>query len=225
MKRINHQDTKSPKGAIRAHTTEKRMQRVGANPIVAVVKSHVEHTTEVLPLKYAGWTRVLILLVAGILLPLGAFSQVPTEALGKKSDNVLENPGRLFDLKVPDGFKSENVEEPGILRWTKGSAEILLAVGEVFQESGEVLFKALETAASSDKRFESVKKVRLKKGRAILIKEKAPDDTARLQVWRLVVITDSKVVNIDFTAPTKEFDAFAPDFEQVVKSFKLKSAS
>ncbi len=88
-----------------------------------------------------------------------------------------------------------------------------------------MLFKAMETAASHDKRFESVKKVRLKKGKAILIKEKAPDDPSRLQVWRLVVITDSKVVNIDFTAPVKEFDAFAPDFEKCIKSFKLKAAS
>jgi hypothetical protein len=201
------------------------VQRVGANPIAAVVKTHAEHTTEVLPLTYAGRTRVFVLLLAGILLPLGAFAQEQIEIAGKKSDSVLENPGRLFDLKVPDGFKSENIEEPGILRWTKGSAEIFLAVGEVFQESGQVLFKALETAASADKRFESVKKVKLNKGRAILIKEKAPDDTSRLQVWRLVIITDSKVVNIDFTAPTKEFQVFAPDFEQVVKSFKLKSAS
>jgi hypothetical protein len=176
-------------------------------------------------LKYAGWTWISIFLVATILFPVGVFSQERTEPMGKKGDSVLENPGRLFDLKIPDGFKSENVEEPGILRWTKGSAEILLAVGDVFQESGEVLFKAIETAASADQRFETVKKVKLKKGRAILIKEKAPEDTSRLQAWRLVVITDSKVVNVDFTAPTKEFDAFAPDFEQIVKSFKLKSAS
>lgn len=174
---------------------------------------------------YSRWTRILILLVAVILLPPAAFSQEQPITAGKKPDNVLENPGRFFDLKVPDGFNSENVEEAGILRWTKGSAEILLAVGDVFQESGDVLFKALETAASKDKRIQSVRKVKLKKARALLIKEKAPDDTSRLQAWRLVIITENKVVNIDFTAPTKEFDTFAPDFEQVVKSFKLKSAS
>jgi hypothetical protein len=176
------------------------------------------------PMRYPCWTKALILLVAVILLPPAAFAQEPI-LKGKKADSILENPDRFFDLKVPEGFKSENVEEPGILRWTKGTAEILLSVGDVFQESGDVLFKALETAASKDKRFDSVRKVKLKKGRALLIKEKAPDDTARLQAWRLVIVTDSKVVNIDFTAPTKEFDTFSPDFEQVVKSFKLKSAS
>jgi hypothetical protein len=174
---------------------------------------------------YLSRIAVPILFAAVIVLPLGAFAQEQPKATGKKADSVLEDPGRFFDLKVPDGFKSENVEEPGILRWTKGSAEIMLAVGDVFQESGDVLFRAIEVAATKDNRVESVRKVKLKKGRAILIKEKAPGDTSRHRAWRLVIVTDSKVVNVDLTAPTQEFDAFAPDFELVVKSFKLKSAS
>jgi hypothetical protein len=176
-------------------------------------------------MKYPRRITVLILLAAAILLPCTTFAQEQPKTTRKKADTSLEDAGRFFDVKVPDGFKSEIVEEPGILRWTKGSAQILLAVGDVFQESGDVLFKAIEAAATQDKRMESVTKVKLKKGRAILIKEKSPGDTSRLQAWRLVIVTDNKVVNIDFTAPTQEFDGFASDFEQVVKSFKLRSAS
>jgi hypothetical protein len=165
------------------------------------------------------------LLIAVLLLPTVASSQEKSETPPSKTDTILDNPGRFFSLKIPDGFKAESVDEPGIARWTKDSAEIYLAVGDIFQESTEALFEALRKAASEDKRIEDVRTLKLKKGRAVFYKEKPPAEPSRLQGWRLVVLTDKKVVNIDFTAPAKEFETFAPEFEKLVKSFKLRNGS
>jgi hypothetical protein len=36
-----------------------------------------------------------------------------------------------------------------------------------------------------------------------------------------VVIADKKIINVDFTAPARDFESFIPAFEEAVKSFKL----
>jgi hypothetical protein len=171
---------------------------------------------------YLGMAVLFALLMV---FPVPATCQEKQDPGQGKTGTVPDQPARFFSWKLPDGFKAETVEEPGIARWTKDSAEIYLAVGEIFQESADVLFDSLRKAADQDKRIEGVSTLRLKKGRALFFKEKAPEDSSRLQGWRLVVITDKKVLSIDFTAPAKDFEKFAPDFEKVVKSFKLKSAS
>jgi hypothetical protein len=168
---------------------------------------------------------VLCLLTLVFFLPVVAQCQEKPKTPPVKTENILENPDRFFSMAVPEGFKPEAVDEPGIARWAKGSAEIYLVVGDIFQDSGEALFETLRKAASSDTRIESVRTLKLKKGRAVFYKEKPPEDSARLQGWRLVVLTDKKVVNIDFTAPAKDFGTFAPEFEKVVASFKLRPGS
>ncbi len=142
----------------------------------------------------------------------------------KKLKPSADQNERFFDIKVPEGFKSQPVDEPGILKWTKDSGEIYLVVGDLFLESSNVVYEALLKAAEKDKRMQEVKQIKLKGGRALLYKEKPPEDASRITTWKLFVVTDKKMVNIDFSAPAKEFQSFAPDFEATVNSFKLKSS-
>lgn len=201
------------------HRSAERLHRVSTSKLIAA-----KLVTEVFRFT-TGAVLTLCLFALVFSIPRMAQCQEKPKASPTKSENILENPERFFSMTVPEGFKSEAVDEPGINRWTKGPAEIYLVVGDIFQDSGEALFEAVRKAASEDKRIESVRTLRLKKGRAVFYKEKAPEDTARLQGWRLVVLTDKKMLNLDFTAPVKDFATFAPDFEAVVKSFKLRSGS
>ncbi len=145
-------------------------------------------------------------------------------SLDKKPKPSAEQAERFFEIKVPEGFKSQPADEPGILKWTKDSGEIYLVVGDLFLESGDRVYKALLDAAGKDKRMQEVKQIKLKGGRALLYKEKPPEDLSRNTTWKLFVVTDKKMVNVDFSAPAKEFQSFAPDFEATVNSFKLKSS-
>ncbi len=147
--------------------------------------------------------------------------KAPAEEGGGSAINI---PGRFFDMKIPEGFKSQPVEEGGILKWTKDSGEIFLVVGDLFHESGDVVFKALRKAADEDKRMEEVRTLKIKGGRALLYKEKPPEDPLRSRTWRLVVVTDKKMIDVEFSAPAKEFESFAPAFEKAVGSFKLKAS-
>ena len=128
-------------------------------------------------------------------------------------------------MKLPEGFKSLAVDEPGILKWGKGPAEIYLVVGEIFSKSGPVIFDALKKAGQRDKAIEEVKNMKIKGAKAALFKEKAPGDLTRLRSWRLLVVTDKQIVNVDFTAPAKDFKTYMQGFDEAVKSFKLKSKS
>ncbi len=136
----------------------------------------------------------------------------------------IDIPGRFFDMKIPEGFKPQPVEEGGILKWAKDSGEIFLIVGDLFHESPDVIFKALRKAADQDKRMEEVRTLKIKGGRALLYKEKPPEDPLRSRIWRLMVVTDKKMIDVEFSAPAKEFDSFAPAFEKAVGSFKLKAS-
>ncbi len=138
---------------------------------------------------------------------------------------VGENAELFFDMKIPEGFKSVAVDEPGILKWGKGNAEIYLVVGEIFSKSGPVVFEALRKAAQRDKGVEEVKSLKIKGARAALLKEKTPSDLSRLRSWRLLVVTEKQIVNVDFTAPAKDFKTYIPSFDEAVKSFKIKSKS
>ena len=117
------------------------------------------------------------------------------------------------------------MDEPGILKWKKDSGEIYLVVGNLFAGPADALFKALREAADRDKKLEEVRTLQIKGGKALLSKEKAPDDPGRLRAWRLLVITKKKMINVDFSAPAKDFDTFIPAFEGAVNSFKLKPSS
>lgn len=135
------------------------------------------------------------------------------------------NSDLFFDLKLPEGFKSVAVDEPGILKWGKGPAEIYLVVGEIFSKSGPEIFEALRKAGQRDKTIEEVKKIKIRGARAALFKEKAPSDMTRLRSWRLLVVTDKQIVNVDFTAPASDFKSYMQGFDEAVKSFKIKSKS
>jgi hypothetical protein len=130
-----------------------------------------------------------------------------------------------YDLKVPEGFQSEAVDEAGILKWKKDSGEILLVIGDLFLDSGDTLFKALKESVEKDKRWETVRVFQMGEANAILFKEKPPEDTSRLRTWRLIVVTAKKIVNLECSAPGKDFDQFAPAFEQTIESFALKPSA
>jgi hypothetical protein len=143
---------------------------------------------------------------------------------GKKETNLLEQEGRVFDMEVPAGFKQDPIDEAGMVRWTKARASIYLIVGDLIAESGTELFEQIVEAAGKNEKIESVRRIDLKGGQALQYTEKAPESPDRLRTMRFIVITDKKVINVDFTAPSKDFDSFASDFEATVKSFKLRSS-
>ncbi len=148
-----------------------------------------------------------------------------TKPSDKDETGITEQSGRLFDMKVPEGFEPVPVEEAGILKWKKGSAEIYLVVGDLFVESGDLLFKALRKAAEDGKKLDKVKTVKIDGGQAMLLEEKPPKDPERPLTWRLIVLMDKKVINVDFSAPAQDFESFRDGFRKAVDSFKLKSGS
>lgn len=135
-----------------------------------------------------------------------------------------EQAGRLFEIKVPQGFKAEATDEPGILKWKKKTAEIYLVVGDLFSDSDDILFDEIRRSLIRNKNLEKVRTIRLRGGRAIAYVEKPEKDRERPRTMRLFVVTSKKTIIVDFTAPVKDFEAFAPDFETALKSFKLKSS-
>jgi hypothetical protein len=170
-------------------------------------------------------TRCWIICLAVILVCSTAYAQKKSGASEAKETAAAEQAERFFDMKVPQGFATEAVDEPGILKWKKDSAEIYLVAGDLFTMPGDTLFKALREAMDKDKKLEEVSTPQIKGGKALLYKEKAPEDSGRLRAWHLVVITKKKMINVDFSAPAKDFDSFMPAFESAVNSFKLKPSS
>lgn len=149
------------------------------------------------------------------------------EAASTSSNNKpsADLSAQIFELKVPEGFSLQASEEPGILKWTKDSAEIFAAVGQVFAGSGDLMFNSLRNAAKKGKLFEKVQVLSLKKGKAMLLVENAPEEPERLQSWRLIGVMDKKVVTIDFTSPGKDFKSFEPEFKKALKSFAFNQTS
>ncbi len=168
-----------------------------------------------------GW----IVCLAVILICSSASAQGKSVAAEEQEPAAVEQADRFFDMKIPKGFAPEAVDEPGILKWKKDSGEICFVVGDLFTSPGDSTFKALREAANKDKKLEEVRILQIKGGKALLYKEKAPEDPGRLRAWHLLVITKKKMINVDFSAPAKDFDAFAPEFESAVNSFKLKPSS
>jgi hypothetical protein len=172
------------------------------------------------PLKYTSVAKIALVLILGLLA--WSFAAAQETALDQ---NALQIPDRLFDIKIPDGFKSEAVDEPGILKWRKDSGEIYLIVGDLFGESGDSLFKMLKSSAEKNKTVQETKVLKIKGGKALLYKEKASQDSTRLVGWHLLVVTNKKIISLDFSAPAGEFNSFVPDFQSAINSFKLKNAS
>lgn len=168
--------------------------------------------------------RALLVLLSILLLCVFVSSSLASsdDKAASKSSNGTPNAGlsqQIFELKVPEGFSLQASEEPGILKWTKDSAEIFAVVGEVFAGSGDLMFNSLRNAAKKDKFFEKVQVLSLKKGKAMLLVENAPEEPERLRSWRLIGVMDKKIVTIDFTSPSKDFKSFEPEFKKALKSF------
>lgn len=172
------------------------------------------------------WERVRIPLMVSVVLfaCAAAWAGVKAENRAKRANEHSEQAGRLFEMKVPQGFTAATTDEPGILKWKKKSAEIYLVVGDLFSDSDEILFDEVRRALVNNENLENVRTIRLKGGRAIAFVEKAAKDRERPRTLRLFVVTSKKTIIVDFTAPVKDFEAFAPDFEAALKSFKLKSS-
>ncbi|MGB9616679.1 MAG: hypothetical protein ACP5M0_03190 [Desulfomonilaceae bacterium] len=148
----------------------------------------------------------------------------------KSSDaNVQSAPqelnGGFFKIKIPQGFQQDPVDEPGVYKWRKDSGEIYIVAGDSFFQPPDPVLKALRNAAEKDPQIDEIKEIKLKGGRALLCKDKGSDQPNGLRAWRLIVFTDQKMMNIDFTAPTKDFMSYAPAFEEALRSLKLISPS
>lgn len=169
-------------------------------------------------------TRLCKIAFLFVLLSLSAWAQERTADTPSVGASASEYSGETFSFKTPEGFKQETSEEAGTTKWKKGSAEIHLAVGDLFAESEESLFGVLHDAATKDERIEGVISKRLEHGRWLLYKEKAPQDGDRIQLWRLVAITQQKVISLDFAAPAKDFGGYVQDFTTVIESFTLKAS-
>jgi len=167
--------------------------------------------------------RAWIVCLAVMLVYSSASAQRTSEDSEEHEQTAVQQADRFFDMKIPQGFTAEAVDEPGILKWKKDSGEIYLVVGDLFTPPGDTLFKALREAAEKDKKLEEVRSLQIKGGKALLCKEKIPEDPGRLRAWRLLIITKKKMISVDFSAPGKDFDSFIPAFEGAVNSFKLKS--
>lgn len=154
-----------------------------------------------------------------------AWADQPSESADEERAQPTDTARPVFQIKPPQGFKQEQVDENNIFKWKKDSAEIYVVVGDLFFTSSEMLFKAVKKASEADKNTLEIKTLRIKGGKAMLYKEKASEDPERLRTWRLVVITDKKVINVDFSAPSKDFETFVPAFEEAIKSFRLTSSS
>jgi hypothetical protein len=172
------------------------------------------------PLKFLSLSKILMF--TAFTLFMGSLVGAQESSTEK---NFLQNPDRLFDIKIPEGFESEAVDEPGILRWKKDSGEIYLIIGDLFGESGDALYKVLKNAAEKNKNVQEVKSVKVKGGKALTYKDKGTGESGGLTTWHFMVLTNNKIITMDFSAPTVDFKKFVPDFQATINSFKLKSAS
>jgi len=141
----------------------------------------------------------------------------PTQTL---ASTVRQIDGTL-EIRVPDDFKSEAVDEPHIFKWAKDSAEIYVVVGNRLIVSRTAMINTFKKAANIDKTLEQIKTLRIPNAKGILIKEKPPSDSNRLMSWGLKIFTDKHEINAEFSAPGKDFKTYSPIFEEVIKSIKV----
>jgi hypothetical protein len=165
--------------------------------------------------------RISVFLLLFILMPCTLWAQNNKAHRSDPQQLSEEVDGQFFKMKLSNGFKRESVDEAGIFKWKKDSAEIFIVVGDAFIESRDTLFDALRKAMESNSAGEEVKILKIKGAKAMLCKETRVPEQKRLRTWRLLVLTDKKIVTIDFTAPAKEFDSFVPAFEESLRSFKI----
>lgn len=162
---------------------------------------------------------LMILTLSVILTPVTAYCQ-PAQTSPSQA-HVVDG---VMEIKIPEGFKSEGVDEPHIFKWTKNSAEIYIVVGDRLIGSRSAMINAFKKTANADTRLDRVKTLRISNSKAILTKEKPPSDTNRLMSWGLKIFTDKNEINVEFSAPAKDFKTYSTTFEEFVKSIKIKSS-
>ena len=129
-----------------------------------------------------GW----IVCLAMILIYSSAYAQKKSGAPEEQEPTAVEQADRFFDMKVPQGFAPEAVDEPGILKWKKDSGEIYLVVGNLFTAPGDTLFKALREAADKDKKLEEVRTLQIRGERPCCAKKRPrtiPDGSEPGTCW------------------------------------------
>ncbi len=166
---------------------------------------------------------IATLLLVSISTHLVAQTQAPQDRRNPSPHQELD--GGFFKIKIPPGFERDPVDEPGIYKWKKNSGEIYIVVGDSFVPATDSMIHTLRKNAQKDSKIEEAKILKLKGGKGLLFKEKGSTKSNGLRIWRLIVFTNQKMLNVDFTAPIKDFPSLAPAFEEALRSLKLLSQS
>jgi len=169
-------------------------------------------------------SKVLVCLSLLMLFCSVSGAQEKTGSAVGKAGGASEAAAQVFDMKVPPGFQGEPADEGGMYKWRKDGAEIYAVVGELFSGPAQSVFDQLLKAAKENKDLENIRTVKLKGGNAFAYTEKTPKGAGDLKILRLIIVTEHNVINVDFSAPEKDFESVLPEFESALKSFKLKSS-
>jgi hypothetical protein len=167
---------------------------------------------------------VALIIIAAVLAGALGQAQEKTEPPAADQETNNESLSRLFSIAIPEGFKPQASEEPGIFRWKKGSAEISLAVGELFAGSPEYLLKALASAGEQNKQLEEVKLLNLDGAKAIIFKEKPAPEPGKLRNWKVMAMTEKRCFSLELSAPEKDFPSLEADFGKALASLKVKDS-
>jgi hypothetical protein len=166
----------------------------------------------------------LALFLSVLLCGLLARAQEEEITIPTKPVPAVDPADRFFDIKIPPGFEPIQSDDAGILKWRKGPAEIYLVVGDNLSKSSKKVYDELFQAAKNNKKIEKVEAIRVRGGKGFMYKEQPPGDETKPRLWRLFVITDHKIINVDLVAPRKDFETYSRDFDATLKSFKLKDS-
>jgi hypothetical protein len=161
------------------------------------------------------------LLILAISAPLILICQISYCQPSQTRASTVRQVDGVMEIKVPDDFKSEGVDEPHIFKWTKDSCEIYVVVGARLIGSRTAMINTFKRAANGDKTMEKLKTLRIPNAKGILVKERVPSDMNRLMSWGLKIFTDKHEINLEFSAPGKDFKTYSPMFEDVIKSIKI----
>ena len=164
------------------------------------------------------------LFLAILLCSLAAHAEEEEITIPKQPVPPADPADRFFDIKIPPGFEPIQSDDAGILKWRKCPAEIYLVVGDNLSKSSKKVYDELFQAAKNNKKIEKVEAIRVRGGKGFMYKEQPPGDENKARLWRLFVITDQKIINVDFVAPRKDFETYSRDFDATLKSFKLKES-
>ncbi len=162
--------------------------------------------------------RLLILALCALLI---LICQISYCQPSQTRASIVRSVDGVMEIKIPDDFKSEGVDEPHIFKWTKDSCEIYIVIGARLIGSRTAMINTFKRAANVDKAMEKVKTLRIPNAKGILVKERVPSDANRLMSWSLKIFTVKHEINLEFSAPGKDFKSYSPMFEDVIKSIKI----